>query len=302
MEIETGLEIPADAVEPIAQAVFLSSPHRPSWIERPAIQQGWEFDVRLRLIVASEPHPEIEVDVERILLHVDPADTNDVDAGINDVLNPVAPILERNDMALLLFRSEIDSIRLIDAHELQRRRDEPTVMEETQSDRSRNVAVRVEIEPPRQPDDRRFRTVDRGQCDPYTVAICNLAVGSILNGSSFQRPDHQSRGVIRAAANPAWRGSRFRHVIGGKNLRRAAGAVKNQRRCGIQVLTEETKMRFFLRFVGEILQIAFAGSALGCDDHSLDAATAQRLDDVCAKIGCRADDDNAGSGLLCGGV
>src|SRR6516162_1992050 len=172
MEIETGLEIPANAVEPIAQAVFLSSPHRPSWIERPAIQQSWEFDVRLRLIVASEPHPEIEVDVERILLHVDPADANDVDAGINDALNPVAPILERDAMALAVFRSEIDSISLIDAPELQRRRDEPAVLEETQSDWARNVAVRVEIEPSRQPDDRRFRTVDRGQCDAHTVAIC----------------------------------------------------------------------------------------------------------------------------------
>jgi cell division protease FtsH len=40
VEIETGLEIAADAIEPIAQAVFLSSLHRPSWIERPAIQQG----------------------------------------------------------------------------------------------------------------------------------------------------------------------------------------------------------------------------------------------------------------------
>src|SRR4029077_16026197 len=130
-------------------------------------------------IIASEPHPEIEVAVERILLHVDPADANDVDAGINDRLNPVEPSLERDDMALLLFRSEIDSIRLIDAHELQRRRDEPTAMEETQSDRARNGAVGGEIEPPRQPDDRRFRTVDRGQCDAHTVAIYNLAVGSI---------------------------------------------------------------------------------------------------------------------------
>src|SRR6476660_1687540 len=178
MEIETGLEIAADAVEPIAQAVFLSGLHWPGRIERPAIQQGREFDVRLRLIIASEPHPEIEVDVERILPHVDPADANDVDAGINDALNPVAPILERDDMALLLFRSEIDSIRLIDAHELQRRRDEPTVMEETQSDRARNVAVRVEIEPPRQPDDCRFRTVDHVHCDAKTIAICSLPVGS----------------------------------------------------------------------------------------------------------------------------
>src|SRR4029453_2486461 len=114
MEIETGLEIAADAIEPIAQAVFLSSLHRPSWVESPAIQQGREFDMRLRLIVASEPHPEIEVDAERILLHVDPADANNVDAGINDALNPVAPIPERDDMALLLFRSEIDAIGLID--------------------------------------------------------------------------------------------------------------------------------------------------------------------------------------------
>jgi hypothetical protein len=52
---------------------------------------------------------------------------------------------------------------------------------------------------------------------------------------------------------------------------------------------EEPWMRFFLGFVGEILQIAFAGRGLGCDDHSLDAAAAQRLDDACAKIGCRAD-------------
>src|SRR6478735_11966742 len=104
MEIETGLEIAADAIEPIAQAVFLSSLHRPSGIERPAIQQGGEFDVRLRLVVASEPHPEIEVDVERILLHVDPADANNVDAGINDALNPVVSVAEGGDMALLSFR------------------------------------------------------------------------------------------------------------------------------------------------------------------------------------------------------
>src|SRR6478736_6199790 len=267
MEIETGLEIAADAIEPIAQAVFLSSLHRPSWIERPAIQQGRKFDVRLRLIVASEPHPEIEVDVERILLHVDPADANDVDAGINDALNPVAPILERDDMALLLFRSEIDSGGLIDAQELQWGRDEPAVMEDTHSDRARNVAVRVEIEPPRQPDDRRFRTVDRGQCGAHTVAICSLAVGSFLNplphepvmcGSSFQRVDHQARGIIRAAANPAWRGSRFRFVVGGESLRRRAGAVENQRRCGIQILAEETWMRFLLGLVDEIFQIALA--------------------------------------------
>src|SRR6266404_3644790 len=198
MEIETGLEIAVDAIEPVAQAVFLSSLNRPSWIERPAIQQGREFDVRLRLIVASEPHPEIEVDVERILLHVDPADANDVDAGINDALNPVAPIPERDDMALLLFRSEIDAIGLIDAHELQRRRDEPAVAEETQPDRARNVAVRVEIEPPSQPSDRRFRTVDRTECDADTVAICNLAVGPVLDVSPFQRLDHQARGVICA--------------------------------------------------------------------------------------------------------
>src|SRR6266446_4174466 len=115
------------------------------------------------------------------MLHVDPVQADDVDPGIDHALNPVAPILERDDMALLLFRSEIDSIRLIDAHELLRRRDELTVMEETHSDRARNVAVRVEIEPPRQPDDRRFRTVGRGQCNAHPVAICNLAVGSILN-------------------------------------------------------------------------------------------------------------------------
>src|SRR6476646_11713494 len=125
METETGLEIAADAIEPIAQAVFLSRLHRPGWIERPAIQQVREFDVRLRLIVTSEPHPEIEVDVERILLHVDPVDANDVDARIDDALNPVAPILERDDMALLLFRSEIDSLTLIDAPELHEPRGEP---------------------------------------------------------------------------------------------------------------------------------------------------------------------------------
>src|ERR1700751_2906041 len=98
MEIEMSLEIAADAVEPIAQAIFLSSPHRPSWIERPAIQQGREFDVRLRLVVTSEPHPEIEVYVKRILLHIDPVDANDVDAGIDDTLNPVMPVPERHDM------------------------------------------------------------------------------------------------------------------------------------------------------------------------------------------------------------
>src|SRR6478735_8025052 len=112
MKIETGLEIAADAIEPIAQAVFLSRLHRPGWIERPAIQQGREFDVRLRLIVASEPHPEIEVDVERILLHVDPADANDVDAGINDTLNPVMPVPERHDMTFLAFRSEITELAM----------------------------------------------------------------------------------------------------------------------------------------------------------------------------------------------
>src|SRR5215471_10594810 len=204
MEIEKSLEIAVDAIEPIAQAVFPSNLHRPSWIERPAIQQGREFDVRLRLIIASEPHPEIKVDVERILLHVDPVDPNDVDARIDDTLNPVMPVPERHDMAFLAFRSEIDAIGLIDAHELQRRRNEPAVAEETQPDRARNVAVRVEIEPPSQPSDRRFRTVDRTECEAHMVAICNLAVGSFLNplphkpamyGSSFQRLDHQARCV-----------------------------------------------------------------------------------------------------------
>src|SRR6516162_2649898 len=290
MEIETGLEIPANAVEPIAQAVFLSSPHRPSWIERPAIQQGWEFDVRLRLVVASEPHPEIEVDVERILLHVDPADANDVDTGIDDTLNPVMPVPERHDMAFLAFRSEIDSIKLIDAHELQWRCDESAVAEETQPDWARNVAVRVEIEPPSQPSDRRFRAVDRTECDADTVAICNLAVGPVLDVSPFQRIDYQARDVICAAGNPAWRVSHFRLVVGGKGLRRHAGAVKNQRRCCIQVL------------VDEILQIAFAGCALGCDDRPPDAAAAQRLDDISDKIGCCADDDDPGSLLLGGGI
>ena len=212
------------------------------------------------------------------------------------------PVPERHDMAFLAFRSEIDAIGLIDAHELQRRRDEPAVAEETQPDRARNVAVRVEIEPPSQPSDRRFRTVDRTECDADTVAICNLAVGPVLDVSPFQRLDHQARGVICAAGNPAWRGSHFRLVVGGKGLRRHAGAVENQRRCGIQILAEETRMRFFLGLVDEILQIAFAGCALGCDDRPLDAAAAQRLDDISDKIGCRADDDDAGSRLLRGGI
>src|SRR5260370_5139138 len=179
MEIETGLEIAVDAIEPVAQAVFVSSLNRPSWIERPAIQQCREFDVRLRLIVASEPNPEIEVDVERILLHVDPADANDVDAGINDTLNPVMPVPERHDMAFLAFRSEIDAIGLIDAHALQRRRDEPSVAEETQPDRARNGAVRVEIEPPSQPSDRRFRTADGTDGDADTAPTGNLALGPV---------------------------------------------------------------------------------------------------------------------------
>ena len=34
-------------------------------------------------------------------------------------------------------------------------------------------------------------------------------------------------------------------------------------------------MRFFLGLVDEVLQIAFAGCALGCDDRPLDAAAAQ---------------------------
>src|SRR5258707_10154772 len=288
MEIEMGLEIAADPIEPIAQAVFLSSLHRPSWIERPAIQQGREFDVRLRLVVTSEPHPEIEVDAERILLHVDPVDANDVDARIDDTLNPVMPVPERHDMAFLAFRSDMDAMGLIDADELQRGRAEPAVAEETQPDRARNVAVRVEIEPPSQPSDRRFWTVDRTECDGDSVAICNLAVGPVLDVSPFQRLDHQARGVICAAGNPAWRGSHFRLVVGGKGLRRHAGAVENQRRCGIQILAEETRMRFFLGLVDEILQIAFAGCALGCDDRPLDAAAAQRLDDISDKIGCAA--------------
>src|ERR1700746_3650246 len=203
MEIERGLEIAVDAIEPVAQAVFLSRLHRPGWIERPAIQQGREFDVRLRLVVTSEPHPEIEVDVERILLHVDPVDANDVDARIDDTLNPVMPVPERHDMAFLAFGSEIDAIGLIDVHELQRRRDEPAVAEETQPDRARNVAARVEIEPPSQPSDRRFRTGGRTECGAGTVAIRNLEVGPVLDVSPFQRLDNQARGVICAAGKPA---------------------------------------------------------------------------------------------------
>lgn len=90
----------------------------------------------MRLIVAGEPHPKIEVDAERIQFHVDPVDANNVDAGINDALYPVVSVAERDDMALLSFRGEIDSFGLIDAHELQRRSDEQTVTEETQSNRA----------------------------------------------------------------------------------------------------------------------------------------------------------------------
>ena len=70
----------------------------------------------------------------------------------------------------------------------------------------------------------------------------------------------------------------------------------------IQILTEETRTRFFLGLVAEIFQIAFAGRALGCDDRPLDAAAAQRPDDVCDVIGCGADNDDAGAGLLRGSV
>src|SRR5258705_5820682 len=96
-------------------------------------------------------------------------------------------------MALLLFRSEIDSIRLIDAHELQRRRDEPTVMEETHSDRARNVAVRVEIEPPRQPDDRP---------DSYWAVAARRLAGANVGSLSPMTEMGQSRrvGDVRATS------------------------------------------------------------------------------------------------------
>src|SRR6516164_4333511 len=189
VQLIARLEVPTDSIKPIIEAVLLSALQGPGGIEGVTVQQGRELHLRLAVALARKAHPEIEIDIERALLHVDPVQADDVDPGIDHALNPVMLVSKGEDMALLPFRSEIDSVGLIDAHELQRRRNEPAVMEKTHSDRARNVAVRVEIEPPRQPDDRRFRTVDRSQCDAHTVAICNLAGGSILNGSSFQRPD-----------------------------------------------------------------------------------------------------------------
>ena len=63
---------------------------------------------------AQSAHPEIKIDVERALLHIDPVQANDIDPGIDDVLNPVMPVAEGDDMALLPFRGEIDRIGSLD--------------------------------------------------------------------------------------------------------------------------------------------------------------------------------------------
>src|SRR6476620_8438259 len=137
------LEVPVDPIKPIIEAVLLSGLHGPRGIERAAVKQCWELHLRLADVVAREAHPKLKMHVERALLHVDPVQADDVDPGIDDALNPVMPVAEGGDIALLPFRGEIDRIRRVDADQLKRGGDEPPMMEIADANWARNVAIGI---------------------------------------------------------------------------------------------------------------------------------------------------------------
>src|SRR4029077_18745050 len=118
VQLIARLEVAVDPIKPIIEAILPSGLQGPGGIEGAAVQQGRELHLRLAVAVARKAHPEIKIDVERALLHVDSVQAGDVDPGIDHALDPVMSVAEGNNMALFPFRSEIDSVRLIDAHEL----------------------------------------------------------------------------------------------------------------------------------------------------------------------------------------
>src|SRR5260370_35072913 len=144
-----GLEVPVDPIKPIIEAVLLSGLQGPRGIEGAAVQQGRELHLRLAVAVAREAHPKIKIDVERALLHVDPVQADDIDPGIDHALNPVMPVAEGGDMALLPFRGEIDPIGQVDADPLSRGGDEPPMMEIAKANWARNVAIGIKVQPAR---------------------------------------------------------------------------------------------------------------------------------------------------------
>src|SRR5260221_1515798 len=165
------LEVPVDPIKPIVEAVLLSGLQGPRGIEGAAVQQGRELHLRLAVAVARKAHPKIKIDVERALLHVDPVQADDVDPGIDHALNPVMPVAEGGDMALLPFRGEIDRIGRVNADQLKRGGDEPPIMEIAEANGARNVAVGVEVQLARQARDRPLRAIYGGPPGPPVLAI-----------------------------------------------------------------------------------------------------------------------------------
>src|SRR5258706_13026801 len=168
VQLIARLEVAVDPIKPIVKAVLLSGLHGLRGIEGAAVQQRRELHLRLAVAVACKAHPEIEIDVERALLHVDPVQADDVDPGIDHALNPVMPVAEGGDMALLPFRGEIDRIGIVNADQLKRRGDEPPIMEIAEANWARYVAIGIEVQLARQARDRPLRAIYGGEhCTPF---------------------------------------------------------------------------------------------------------------------------------------
>src|SRR5439155_9678286 len=140
------LEVPVDPVRPIVETVFPSGLQGSGGVEGAAVQQGRELRLCLALAAARKALPEIEIHIERALLHVDPVQANDIDPGIDNALNPIVPVTEGDDMAFFAFRGEIDCVGSINADQLKRRGDEPPKMEIAEANGARNVAAGVEVQ------------------------------------------------------------------------------------------------------------------------------------------------------------
>src|SRR6266446_6588880 len=175
-------------------------------------------------------------------------------------------------MAFFAFRGEIDCVGSINADQLKRRGDEPPKMEIAEANGARNVAAGVEVQSARQTRDGRLRAVYGGQRGPHLLAISGLAVGAVQDGGATQGIDQHAGGVMRAGCDPTRRRSRQGGISSGKGLRPRTGAVENQRRRRVEVLSEEAGILLFLRLLDKILQIALMAGAARRNDRRLDAA------------------------------
>jgi len=81
-----------------------------------------------------------------------------------------------------------------------------------------------------------------------------------LTSAVFQRLDHQARGRYMARRQASW--ARFPLLYCSRRQRPAphAGAAKNQRRGGIQIILKKPGLTFSFGLVDEILTKSFRGA------------------------------------------